>query len=159
MILYHGSNVEVNEPQIVNARKALDFGAAFYTTSDYEQAKKWARLKTERTRKGHAVISVFEFDDSRKTEFNIRTFNSADKEWLKYISSCRNLNDTDNSSDIIVGPVANDNTVNVINFYLTGVYDEEEAIKRLLTFKLKDQYAFKTERSLELLTFCRRIFV
>ena len=159
MKLYHGSNVEVINPEIVNAKGSLDFGAAFYTTSDYEQAKKWAKLKKERTMKGAAIVSEFDFDESRMKDLEIRTFTSADKEWLKYISSCRKLKDTDRTSDIIIGPVANDNTINVINFYLTGVYDEDEAIKRLLAFKLKDQYAFKTVRSLELLTFSKKVFV
>ena len=31
------------------------------------------------------------------------------------------------------------------------MYDEDEAIKRLLPQKLKDQYTFKTERSIGLL--------
>ena len=35
----------------------------------------------------------------------------------------------------------------------------DEAIRRLLPFKLKDQYAFKSEKALELLTFKRGIFV
>lgn len=42
MILYHGSNTEVKNPQILRSRRLLDFGAGFYLTSDYEQAKKWA---------------------------------------------------------------------------------------------------------------------
>ena len=42
MILYHGSNVEVNEPKIIKSKRLLDFGTGFYLTSDFEQAKKWA---------------------------------------------------------------------------------------------------------------------
>ena len=38
MILYHGSNVFVREPRIVNSGRKLDFGAGFYTTSSLEQA-------------------------------------------------------------------------------------------------------------------------
>ena len=115
MKLYHGSNVEVINPEIVNAKGSLDFGAAFYTTSDYEQAKKWAKLKKERTMKGAAIVSEFDFDEVRIKDLEIRTFTSADKEWLKYISSCRKLKDTDRTSDIIIGPVANDNTITAAN--------------------------------------------
>lgn len=35
----------------------------------------------------------------------------------------------------------------------TGLYDEDEAIRRLLPQKLHDQYAFKTEESLSALKF------
>ena len=41
MILYHGSNIEVREPQLLKTQRNLDFGKGFYTTSDFEQAKSW----------------------------------------------------------------------------------------------------------------------
>lgn len=47
-------------------------------------------------------------------------------------------------------------TMPVIDLYMDGSYDEEEAIKRLLPQKLKDQYTFKTEAALQLLT-CKEI--
>ena len=34
MKLYHGSNVEVAEPRLMSGVRALDFGRAFYLTSD-----------------------------------------------------------------------------------------------------------------------------
>lgn len=40
MKLYHGSNVQVREPKILESVRTLDFGTGFYLTSDYEQAKK-----------------------------------------------------------------------------------------------------------------------
>ena len=39
MILYHGSNVEVNDPKLIPTKRLLDFGAGFYLTSDFEEAK------------------------------------------------------------------------------------------------------------------------
>lgn len=53
-----------------------------------------------------------------------------------------------------IGPVANDNTMPVINLYLKGDYNEDEALKRLLPYKLKDQYTFRTEKALLALAFC-----
>lgn len=53
--------------------------------------------------------------------------------------------------DIICGPVANDQTMPVLDLYLNGMYDKTEAIKRLLPQKLKDQYVFKSEKALGLL--------
>ena len=55
--------------------------------------------------------------------------------------------------DIVCGPVANDQTMPVIDLFLDGRYDEEEAIKRLLPQKLKDQYTFKTEKAIRLLRY------
>ena len=49
--------------------------------------------------------------------------------------------------------MANDTTMPILNLYLNGIYDKKEALKRLLPQKLKDQYAFKTEKVLEKLKF------
>ena len=43
-----------------------------------------------------------------------------------------------NDYDIIIGPVANDNTTPVINLYLSKIIDFEVAIKELKTYVLKD---------------------
>lgn len=53
MILYHGSNVEVNEPKIIKSKRLLDFGTGFYLTSDFEQAKKWAIRTVNNYLKGY----------------------------------------------------------------------------------------------------------
>ncbi len=59
----------------------------------------------------------------------------------------------DTTGKMKIGSVANDRTMPVLKLYFSGVYTEEEAIKRLLPQKLKDQYAFKTERAISVLTF------
>ena len=159
MKIYHGSNVEVREPKILKSNRALDFGTAFYMTSDYEQAKKWAHLTTGRKKSGTPTVNEFEFDDEHTNKLEVLRFGSADKEWLRFVSACRSEQWNGEEYDIIIGPVANDRTFDVISLYLIGVYDEDEAIRRLLPFKLKDQYAFKSEKALELLTFKRGIYV
>ena len=45
MKLYHGSIVAVHEPKILTPARTLDFGKGFYTTTDFEQAKKWVQNK------------------------------------------------------------------------------------------------------------------
>ena len=40
MILYHGSYLEIAEPDLVHSRLNVDFGRGFYVTSLDEQAKK-----------------------------------------------------------------------------------------------------------------------
>ena len=48
MKLYHGSNVEVKNPKILQNNRFLDFGNGFYLTSDFEQASKWEKLIKKR---------------------------------------------------------------------------------------------------------------
>ena len=41
MILYHGSFLEIAQPDLVHSRPNVDFGRGFYVTSLHEQAAKW----------------------------------------------------------------------------------------------------------------------
>jgi hypothetical protein len=41
----------------------------------------------------------------------------------------------------------------VLNLYFKGAYSEEEALKRLLPQRLRDQFAMKTEEALECLSY------
>lgn len=48
MPLYHGSNVKVKSPQLLKNQRELDFGNGFYTTSDFDQASRWAKRTAQR---------------------------------------------------------------------------------------------------------------
>ena len=56
MRLYHGSNVAVRSPDLNLSKKLLDFGGGFYLTTDFEQARQWARIKTNRAGKGSPIV-------------------------------------------------------------------------------------------------------
>ena len=55
--LYHGSNAEVRQPEILPRLRALDFGAGFYLTSNQEQAIRWARLVARRRGTAQAILN------------------------------------------------------------------------------------------------------
>lgn len=153
MILYHGSNVEVKEPQLIPSKRLLDFGAGFYLTSDFEQAKKWALRTTNNRETGIPTVSVFEVCENELEKLNILNFESANKEWLRYISANRTGNPTENEYDVVIGPVANDQAIRTVNNYLKGYFPESIAIELLLPQKLKDQYAFRTDKAIAILNF------
>ena len=155
MILYHGSNVGVEDPQLMPLARALDFGRAFYLTSDREQAVKWARTTTLRKGVGLPVVSSFEVDDAELNAMRCIHFEGPTGEWLRFISKHRNEGHDESGADVVSGPVANDNTMPVLNLYFKGAYTEEEALRRLLPQRLRDQYAFKTERAIAALSFVR----
>lgn len=155
MILYHGSNVEVKEPRIIKSKRLLDFGTGFYLTSDYEQAKKWAVRTTARREEGVPTITVFNIEKSEIEKLDSLIFDTADKEWLKYISLKRTDKSAEDSYDLVIGPVANDQAIRTVNNYLKGYFDEDIAIRLLLPQNLKDQYAFKTEKALSILKFSK----
>lgn len=61
MKLYHGSTVIVKSPNIQRGRKATDFGKGFYTTTNFEQAKKWAILKQNREQSKKQLFPFMKF--------------------------------------------------------------------------------------------------
>lgn len=152
MILYHGSNIAVEHPKILVSDRLLDFGTGFYLTTSYEQAERWAVLTTKRREEGTPTVTVYEFDESSAESLKILRFEKADESWLRFVSGNRKNRFMQSEYDLIIGAVANDRTMPVINLYFSGVYDEQEAVRRLLPQKLKDQYVFKTQKALALLS-------
>ena len=153
MILYHGSNVEVKEPILLKIQRELDFGKGFYTTSDLEQAARWAERTAKRRGESNAFVTVYEVNEDELKNIRLLSFDSSNVEWLNFVVKNRKGEYIAENWDIISGPVADDQTAQVIDLYLDGLYDEEEAIRRFLTQRLKDQYAFKTNEALKLLIF------
>lgn len=58
MIIYHGSNVIVEQPKIIKGERMLDFGTGFYTTSNKEQAIRWAQRVSERREPKEQMLSL-----------------------------------------------------------------------------------------------------
>ena len=140
-------------PKLMPRTRALDFGRAFYLTSDFEQASHWARTSVLRRGEGTAVVSVYELDEEAISSLKVLRFHAPNAAWLKYVTRNRIESNGDADYDIVVGPVANDNTMPVLNLYFKGAYSEEEALRRLLAQRLKDQFALKTDAALACLTF------
>lgn len=157
MKLYHGSNIAVENPKILQSDRKLDFGLCFYLTSSYEQAQRLAKLTYERRNEGKKIITVYDFNEDSISDLNVKKFDRANAEWLKFVAKNRKDDYFKPDYDIVIGPVANDRTMPVIRLYFSGVYDENETLKRLLPQKLKDQYTFKTEKAIEKLKFCEVI--
>ena len=153
MILYHGSSIEVKKPILLKNQRELDFGKGFYTTSDLEQAARWAWRTAKRRGESNAFVTVYEVNEDELKNIRLLSFDSPNVEWLNFVVKNRKGEYIAGDWDIISGPVADDQTAQVIDLYLEGAYDEEEAIRRFLTQKLKDQYTFKTKEAINLLKY------
>jgi len=153
MILYHGSNRAVEKPRLMPTKRLLDFGSAFYLTSDFEQARKWSEHAVKIRGTGKATVSVFEFDDAYLQNLKLLKFGAPDHDWLRFVAANRTGKPVDEAYDLIIGPVANDQSIRTVNDFLNGYFTEDIAIQLLLPQKLKDQYAFKTDAALACLRF------
>lgn len=128
MILYHGSYVEVNKPDLSYSRRNVDFGRGFYVTPIEEQAKKWCGKFKRRGLDG--IISKYQLDETVFEEKKVLRFETYSEEWLDYILCCRRGNDT-TDYDVVIGGVANDKVFNTVELYFEGLIDKKEALKRL----------------------------
>ena len=153
MKLFHGSNMKVEKPEIRENLRALDFGAGFYMTSSQAQAEKWAKAVVKRRRTGDATLNVYEIMLEKLAELRVLRFDSANGEWLDFVVANRKELGIAIDYDVVIGPVANDSTLPVIDDYIDGIYTKEQAIERLLPQNLTDQYAFLTDAALQLLQF------
>lgn len=154
MILYHGSTALVDKPEIRVGEVFLDFGVGFYTTTSYEQAERWARIKMRRNNTDVGYVSVFEFDfEKAKKELDIKHFEDADEEWLTFVVNNRNGKSGSDSADMHIGPVADDNVYQSIRLFETGAYDSEYTVKKLKTEVLHDQWTLHTDKALAYITF------
>ena len=161
MLLYHGSNIVVTEPEIRQSLRGLDFGEGFYLSASEEQGQKFGLIVRNRAIKykkepvGIPVVSVFEFDEKGLDALSVRTFPKADGEWLEFIHENRRKAYTGADYDLCVGPTANDDVFATIQLFESGVLDFEGALRALKAYKLQDQYCFKTQKALGYLRYLR----
>jgi hypothetical protein len=158
MLLYHGSNTRVEHPEIRRLR-AMDFGFGFYLTSNEKQAVGFAKkvvIREERLNDNHGVatLNIYEFDfDSAKSDLKTLRFNLPDEAWLDFVVANRSGKISNAGSDVVIGPVANDDVFEVIRIYESGAMTKEMALEAMKVKKLFDQYVLRTERGLSLLAF------
>lgn len=154
MILYHGSIDLVDKPEIRRGDVYLDFGIGFYTTTSYEQAERWARIKMRRNNAAVGYVSTYEFDwIAASKELSINKFASADAQWLEFVVNNRKGVPVKDIEDMHIGPVADDNVYQSIRLFETGAYDAEYTVKKLKTEVLQDQWTLHTDKALSYLKF------
>ena len=154
MILYHGGTEIVEKPRILESARMLDFGKGFYTTTNREQAVRWAQKVAVRRKIDAKFISVYEFDlDAAEKELTILRFDQPDAAWLDFVSTCRSGKRADKEYDLVFGPVADDNVYATLQLYELGILDKEETLKRLKIESLFNQILFHTEKALEFCIF------
>ena len=156
--LYHGSDVSFSVIDLSKSSHKKDFGSGFYTTTDKNQAEKFACLKAKRIYANKGYVEVFNLNDL--SNLSIKIFDSADEEWFNFVLHNRaykkfaasGLNEV---FDIVIGPIANDAVGLVLNQYIAGVYGDPlsaesktTAIRLLLTQKLHNQVFFGTEKAI-----------
>lgn len=146
MLLYHASNVEVKTPMLVESNRMLDFGPGFYTTTNREQAVRFARSVVVK-RGGFPTLNVYEFDERAFSSCQVLKFDLPSEAWLDFVAANRTGKYVGVRYDLIVGPVANDNVYATIGLYMQGFMSREATIAELKVKKLYDQIVFATPKA------------
>ncbi len=139
-IIYHGSNVIVEHPDIRIRGYEKDFGYGFYCTNLEKQAKKWAIDK-----KGKHIVNTYEFNGYNGC--NAKIFKEMTEEWLDFIVDCRR--GICHDYDIVEGPMADDTIWNYVEDLVSGAISRE-AFWVLVKYKYPThQIAFCTQKALD----------
>ena len=155
MRVFHGTNIVIEQPRIINRFKTLDFGEGFYTTENENQAREFAvKVCLRRSKTLHPVVNCYEFNEDFD-KFSILKFDTPDEKWLEFVIERRKGIIPGKKYDLIVGPVANDDVFGTIILYEAGQLDKEGAIKRFRVRKLFNQVVFCNEIILNCLTFIK----
>ena len=154
MILYHGSNVVVSEPKLIQQNRFLDFGFGFYTTTNKKQAIGFADKVYKRRKDGGRFVNIYEIDEQKAfTECSILRFDTADEAWLDFVSDNRSGNYAGETFDFILGPVANDNVYTTFTLYTAGALTKEQTLEALKIKKLYNQLVLTSGKALSYLKF------
>ena len=87
MILYHGSNVVVEQPKLIRQNRYLDFGFGFYTTTNRDQAVNFAQKVTDRRKTDAATLNIYSVEEAVAfKECSLLRFDSPDAAWLDFVA-------------------------------------------------------------------------
>lgn len=144
MLLYHGSNTEVKQPDAKKRKFPKDFGWGFYCTQLEEQAVRWA-LKYE----PNSVVNIFDYTEHG--DLNIKHFQEMSEEWLDFIAACRAGNEHD--YDIVIGPMADDTIFNYVQQFIDGTMSRKQ-FWTMAEFRYPThQICFHTKKAIQALRF------
>ncbi len=156
MLVYHTSDQQFKNPDILHSRDALDFGRGFYVTRIKNQAVNYAQRFLRMGR--DAFLHVFDYTPN--PNLKIKVFDSYNEDWLDFVCNCRKGKDDYKHYDIIEGGVANDKVYQTVDLYMAGIYNKEQALQNLMYEKPNNQMCFITQKAIDsCLTFCEHSII
>lgn len=150
MILYHGSNVTIDEIDLAKSKPNKDFGQGFYLSENENQAMEMATFKSSQLG-GNPIVSKFEFDPQilESSTLRVKIFKVYSEEWADFVFANRDGLDVE-KYDIVYGPIANDKIGLQIRKLKDGSIDKAEFLHRLKYMKgITFQYCFGSEEAIK----------
>lgn len=155
LMVYHGTCSDFDKIDLKKSHNRRDFGKGFYTTVLRSQSKEWAYRLSLREKKNRYYVYEFVFQEV--AALRVKRFDTLNEEWLEFIKLNRSKGGLQHEYDVVIGPVADDNTMETVQLYIANILTAKEAVERLRYSKVNNQVSFHTEKALEYLKPVRRI--
>lgn len=156
MILYHGTNVDIDKIDFAKCNPNKDFGQGFFLTDIKEQAFLMAKRRVRINKYGQAVVLEYFFDESclNDASLNIKIFEKTSEEWARFILENRKSSTTayKHNYDIVIGPIADDGVVFQLERFENKMITIDVLVEELSYKNLNRQYYFGTENAISKLT-------
>lgn len=155
ILLYHGSNTDIEQINLKAGIPYKDFGQGFYLTPDIETAKRMAQKKVNLFG-GMPTLITYEFMEEELAGMSLKVMRFPEKataDWFLFIDANRDrkLPHPTHDYDIVVGPIADDGVVLQLTSYHRGTSTAEQAAFDLQDKYLDQQYFFGSEASLQVI--------
>lgn len=154
LVVYHGTCSEFEKIDLNKSHNRRDFGKGFYTTILQSQSKEWAYRLSMREKKNNYYVYEFLFEEADLLK--VKRFDRLNEEWLEFIKANRSKGGLQHNYDVVIGPVADDNTMETVQLYIANILTASEAVERLRYNKVNNQVSFHTEKALQYLKLVRR---
>ena len=144
MILYHGSDRTVAEPNLQTDAAKKELGSGFYLTPDSAQAaiaahtrvRREQRLLEKKSADEGGIVSIFELDET--VPLKVFRFESTTAEWLQFAAVnfkndvyreqlTQNILSRYSDYDVIIGKRPDDHTSMILTAYLAESYGTPES--------------------------------
>jgi len=171
--LYHGTTHDFAAIDVRRGKPFKDFGQGFYLAETYERARNIAirnrRIEENRLRvmgdekELPVFVYIYEFNLLDMNGLNVKRFDTADREWLRFIIANRMNRTRQHDYDIVIGPTANDDTrasIRTVMNAANGAVLSDTALSLLIEMlepnNLPEQYYFGTSKAAAMLKLTER---
>lgn len=156
MLVYHGTNCDIDEICLTRGSRYKDFGQGFYVTPDIETAIRMAKKKANLFGGTPTVIS-YQLKEEALTSGVLKILEFPEKAtaaWICFIDDNRSRRKVyrPHEFDIVKGPIADDGVALQLGRLRAHVDSAEAIAIALQDVFLDQQICFATPRSLEYLT-------
>jgi hypothetical protein len=147
MILYHGTNCNIQKIDLAKCSPSKDFGQGFYLTDLRKQAEYMALRRVRQSGMGSPIVIEYEFDEQllKDKSLHVRIFNKPTEAWARFVLNNRQGDGFSHDFDIVVGPIADDGVALQLRRYTENLISMRTLIRELTYRKLNSQYCFCSE--------------